>query len=216
MSIIWGIILYFSASKHSSHVKAGEELNLKFNLNQNILSLINCAQHVETNCNEESPTKTRSISNDSTTAAGVLNHTDSEKENIPVVFYLERSEISKLNNLQCNRVFCQALEKVIQSQKKCKNFVSVLDYSYGLSPLILQQKQHGCLSGSVVLREELRALFEHLCNVNNLPVENYEVLEPSALRECTKPHDVIVCDLLEVCGVLRQQILEDLAMLRYI
>ncbi|KAK3100629.1 hypothetical protein FSP39_022782 [Pinctada imbricata] len=185
--------------KQSLHPKIGDTLDLKFSLNQNILSLLNCHHSKKGNTHNSSEQDGNS---------------SADQDNERNIFYLERPEVSRLNNLHSNRTFCRALEKIMKSQQGKENSIAIMDYSYGLSPLLLQVAKFGCSSGCVVQRDELNPLFQALCSKNGLSEENYTLIDPSEVRHYSKLHNFIVCDLLEPCGVFRQQILEDIAVLR--
>lgn len=125
---------------------------------------------------------------------------------------LERTEISKLNNLDMNRIYCQAIEKyVIKGESEN---VSVLDMCLELSLLTIQLLKQGISHATVLARKEVHNDIIRIAMNNDIDLSCL-FLEDN-VRSVSNLHDLLVCDIIDTCGALRQQILEDIALLRLV
>ncbi|XP_062610319.1 protein arginine N-methyltransferase 9-like [Saccostrea cucullata] len=136
-------------------------------------------------------------------------HNSSKEEK---VFYMDRIELYRLNNLHLNRMQCKSLTQ-IKTQCPERN-LTLLDFSSMFSPISLQMGRRGYQSGTVVMKSEFHELYQTLLNTNELVDLNYDVLDVSEWPDLTRKHDIILCDPVELCGALRQQIFEDLDLLK--
>ena len=141
-------------------------------------------------------------------------HTHNGGEERPQVFYLDNDEVCRLNNLDWNRIQCQVLEQIKASHPDKE--LSLLDFSSSFSPISLQMGCHGYSSGTVIMKSEFHELYEALRKVNGLSQLSYEVLELNSdlWQGLAGKHDVVLCDPVEQCGALRQQVFEDLELLK--
>jgi len=80
--------------------------------------------------------------------------------------------------------------------------------------LCLQMLKSGAVHGTMVLRQDLHNIVRKLAEVNNIDKEKLFLFEQSDVGDIHGHFDIILCDLVEPCGILRQQILEDIALLR--
>ncbi|XP_071127161.1 protein arginine N-methyltransferase 9-like [Mytilus edulis] len=123
---------------------------------------------------------------------------------------LERTEISKLNNLDMNRIYCQAIEKfVIKGESEN---VSVLDMCLELSLLTIQLLKQGISHATVLARKEVHNDIIRIAMNNDLDLSCLFIEDN--VRSVSNLHNLLVCDIIDTCGALRQQILEDIALLR--
>lgn len=123
---------------------------------------------------------------------------------------LERNEILKLNNLSINRMYTQAIEKIVINGEN--DTISMLDFCSELSPLALQFLKQGFSHATVVARKELHQDILRVATNNDIDLKKLSVHDNN--QNVTGVHNLLVCDLIEVCGALKQQILEDIALLR--
>jgi predicted methyltransferase len=73
---------------------------------------------------------------------------------------------------------------------------------------------HGYPSGTVVMKSEFHELYQTFLNTNDLSELSYDLLDVNDWQDLTQKHDIILCDPVEMCGALRQQIFEDLDILK--
>lgn len=169
-------------------------------LRDNCLQLLSCVHHnpnLNSNC---VPGQTESLSESPCTSS---------------LFLLERTEISKLNNIHLNRMFCQALDRYVKEKLNSNVHLPLLDMCYGFSPLGIQNIKNGFTGASIVIREELHDMFHRLAQINDIDMDYLNLVDPKDINQLQGEHSVIICDIVEPSGILRQRILEDLALLRY-
>ncbi|ESO88508.1 hypothetical protein LOTGIDRAFT_71709, partial [Lottia gigantea] len=126
-------------------------------------------------------------------------------------YLFEHSEIQMLNDISSNRIFFQALER-LRLARNLKN-LSLLDICQGLSPLGLQSAILGYSDVCVCCEEDKKECLRRLCEVNDMK-DKVMIMNQEELRCSEEGYDVITCDLVESCGVFKQQILEEIALLR--
>ena len=131
------------------------------------------------------------------------------------VFHLERTEISRLNNMNYNRLYIQALQKLISARSNIGR-CGLLDFCGGLSPLCIQMMKSGVGYGTILAREGLHPLLRELAIINEVDLQSVHIMDPQNMSDMdsTVEFHVLACDIVEPCGVLKQQILEDIALLR--
>ncbi|XP_060082618.1 protein arginine N-methyltransferase 9-like [Ylistrum balloti] len=184
-------------TQHGFIIRDGDSLHVKFSLGEDCLWLVSC------HC-----------CHDSDDSAPYMPLADFIcPPQVTEQYLLERTEIDKLNNLYYNKMFCQAIDKHL-SQLDCADSLRILDFSGGLSPLCLQMlkdSDHHCV---VIAREGLHDVIWKLMSVNDIDRDRLQLVEPSNLSEVEGDCQLILCDIIEQCGILKQQVLEDIALLR--
>ncbi len=125
-------------------------------------------------------------------------------------FMLDRHELGRLNDIDFNAAYCQALQKVI----KDNGFRSVLDITQGFSTLTLQALKLGASEAcSMETRPANQDLLRYLAASNQLAVDGV-TFRGRNFEDWDSSWDVLVTELVESCGCLRQQVLEDIALAR--
>lgn len=142
------------------------------------------------------------------------NHAHCSQKEAEKVFYLDRDEIYLLNNLHWNRLQCRVLEQIKAHQPK--KDLSLLDFSTSFSPVSLQMGCHGYPNGTVIMKSEFHDLYQTLQCSNDLSQLSFDLLDTDTdtWQGLVRKHDVILCNPVELCGALRQQIFEDLEILK--
>lgn len=184
----------FTDEKENINQKEGERIASTFSLSNSRLHLKSWQKGESTNVQASEDNK-------------CLNYSKGER-----TFYMNRNELYRLNNLHLNRLHCKALSQI----KNCHpdKTLTLLDFSCLFSPISLQMGCHGYPSGTVVMKSESHELYQTLSNTNDLSEMNYDLLDVNEWRGLTQKYDVILCDPVEMCGALRQQIFEDLDILK--
>lgn len=181
--------------QNNFQVHSGNKAQLCFSLHENYLHLNSCQ-----------------IIDSVTDKCDVEMADNCVRQNYSEPILLERTEIAKLNNLDANRMFCQAIEKhVITGESEN---VSILDISSELSPLSLQFLQLGIPHATILARKEIHDDIIRLAHSNDLDLTTLCIEDN--IKNISGLHNLMVCDLIETCGALRQQILEDIALLRFV
>lgn len=142
------------------------------------------------------------------------NHGHCSNEEAEKVFYLDRDEVFLLNNLHWNRLQCRVLEQIKAHHPK--KDLSLLDFSTSFSPISLQMGCHGYPNGTVIMKSEFHDLYQTLQRSNDLSQLSFDLLDTDTdtWQGLARKHDVILCNPVELCGALRQQIFEDLEILK--
>lgn len=195
-SIIYSFLL-FQDEKGSIIQKQGDKIQTVFSLNQNSLHLQSWMK-IETG-------KPRIPQE---------NHGHCSNEEAEKLFYLDRDEVFLLNNLHWNRLQCRVLEQIKAHHPK--KDLSLLDFSTSFSPISLQMGCHGYPNGTVIMKSEFHDLYQTLQRSNDLSQLSFDLLDTDTdtWQGLARKHDVILCNPVELCGALRQQIFEDLEILK--
>ena len=137
-----------------------------------------------------------------------------------MTYFLERAEIGRLNDLDYNRMLCKALERIRLGLDSARDF-AVMDMSRGISVLPLQAVKLGaqevCVLQDNVTNQELLC---YLTTANSIDPNRVTFSAPAlapgeSVEHCDAEWGVLVIgDVVEGCGCLRQQVLEDIALAR--
>ena len=139
-----------------------------------------------------------------------------QEDILKACFLLEGAELERLNDLDLNLSYCNVLEHLIQQQAGVLKSVRVLDITQGASLLPLQALKMGANEVGVVTRERAnQQLLLHLASINHLQPGHIH-FERGGFEEMEPGWSVLITELVEPCGCLRQQVLEDIALARYI
>ncbi len=123
---------------------------------------------------------------------------------------LDRHELGRLNDIDFNAAYCQALQKVIKNSD-CR---SVLDITQGFSTLMLQALKLGATEVcSIEPRQTNQDLLRYLAASNQVPVDGVTFRQRN-FEDWDTSWDILVTELVEPCGCLRQQVMEDIALAR--
>ena len=133
--------------------------------------------------------------------------------NMEHVHALSSSDIARLNDMTFHKAFHQGLETHLH---RCQSgSLTMLDLCSGLSTLGLQAMLLGYSDITVVTNHDhIRDLLVDIAEVNSVDRRCLNFTTSQGVLESDTEFDVIVCDLVEPSGVFRQQVLEDLALLR--
>ena len=129
-----------------------------------------------------------------------------------LVCLAEHSDIKYLNDIHLNRSCFKALE--LLSKKRGSTSLSLLYNTTRLCFLALQAKALTFDPVTIVTGEEHHGTIETVMASNNLKLDDVSLLDLPEGEGDHGKYDVLMFDLVEPCGALRQQILEDIAVLR--
>ncbi|XP_060598408.1 protein arginine N-methyltransferase 9-like [Ruditapes philippinarum] len=140
---------------------------------------------------------------DSATVAGKYPHT------VPkLISYAEQVDIEYVNDIQLNRHYCHVLESY--RAQKPGSYLSFLYISPHLSFLGIQAAKMGYNRVTMATPEEHHNTLHQVAALNGCKPGEIILTELSDLNDLEMKVDVIVCDVVEPCGALRQQVFEDL------
>ena len=127
-------------------------------------------------------------------------------------FILSSEEISSLNNLTWNQMHCQALEEAREELRDLNTF-SVLFLLHSISILPLQALKLGASAVCIISKNPMmQDVLAAIAAENQLSLDRLEYV--SCVEEVQGRWDVLVADVLECCGSLQSQILEEIALCR--
>lgn len=125
----------------------------------------------------------------------------------------EHSDILYVNDIHFNRSYVKALE-LLSKRPDNTSPLSLLYNTTRLCFLALQARTLTFEPVTMVISEEHHDTIETVMAANNLKPDDVKLLDVTEGDDDDEKYDVIVFDLIEPCGALRQQVLEDLALLR--
>ena len=126
----------------------------------------------------------------------------------------EHSDIMFLNDIHLNRTCFRALESLSKNQEKTSR--SLFFNTTRLCFLPLQAMTLTFDPVTIATAAEHHGTIETVMATNNLRPEDVRLLDLSESEENHGKYDVMMFDLVEPCGALRQQILEDIAVMRFV
>ena len=137
-------------------------------------------------------------------------------------FVLKREELGKLNNVVYMEAYHTALSRIRDKSTSQAEF-SLYDISDGFSPFILCAAKMGasCVRATCCKScdQENCRLMTHLARMNGVSPETLglsEAEEQTADCDRQKWASVLVTDFVEPCGVIQQQICQNLSLARYV
>ncbi|XP_064637627.1 protein arginine N-methyltransferase 9-like isoform X2 [Lineus longissimus] len=172
--------------------------------------------HIELRCchiHHHDPSNETSIDTDSieqiTEAFLAMSPTNYDNETHKSMHFLERSVMGCLNNLRMNTAYCMAMETL-----KAKNHarLQLFDLNSGFSPLGLQALKLGFLH-VFLMSDEHRMLLSAIAEGNKISMDQVTFTGRN-FDELGINCDIILSEIVEPCGALRQQVLEDVALAR--
>ena len=126
----------------------------------------------------------------------------------------EHSDILYLNDIHLNRAYVKALEQLMKGNESAQP-LSLMYNTTRLSFSALQARSLNYSPVTMVTSEEHHGTFQAVMAANHLRPEEVTLLDLSEVDSDEGKFDVVLFDLVEPCGALRQQVLEDIALLRY-
>ena len=130
-----------------------------------------------------------------------------------LVCLAEHSDIMYLNDIHLNRTCFRALESFKNQEKTSR---SLFYNTTRLCFLPLQAMTLTFDPVTIATAAEHHGTIETVMAINNLRPEDVRLLDLSESEENHGKYDVMMFDLVEPCGALRQQILEDIAVMRFV
>lgn len=131
------------------------------------------------------------------------------RENIEkLTFVTEHADIEYVNDIVLNRQYCSVLESYLRQYKGEK--LSLLYVSHRLSFLGIQAAKMGYCSVTIATAEEHHKTLVKVAAINSCKQGTVTVLDLGDINDIERKFDVIISDIVEPCGALRQQSLEDL------
>ena len=127
--------------------------------------------------------------------------------------YAEQVDIEYVNDIQLNRHYCHVLESY--RTQKPGSYLSLLYITPHLSFLGIQAARMGYNKVTMATPEEHQNTLHQVAELNGCKRGEIVLTELSDLNDLEMQVDVIVCDVVESCGALRQQVFEDLVYHRY-
>lgn len=141
------------------------------------------------------------------------NDASSSKSSEKLTFVAELSDIEYVNDIELNRQYCGVLESYLSKYRGEK--LSLLYVTPRLSFLGIQAAKMGFSSVTIATAEEHQDTLLQVAAVNSCKPGVITVLDMSDLNDLEVKYDVVISDLVEPCGALTQQALEDLVYHRY-
>ena len=129
------------------------------------------------------------------------------------LYLLDRSELGRLNDIHFNKAYITAVQTLMSQAPSSQH--NVLDLTQGFSPLAVQALKLGADYAHVVTENPThKALLQAIAASNSVD-PNRLSFSGCSFHELNREWSVIVSELVEPCGCLRQQVLEDIALARY-
>ncbi|KAK3604567.1 hypothetical protein CHS0354_026258 [Potamilus streckersoni] len=162
------------------------------------------------------------ITNNDVTEAMILSSSSEQDVSAPnsemctsgkqtLVHVADREDLCYLNDIFINSHMCQILEKFTKEKNKR---LSLLYKCNQLSFLGIQALKIGYQSVIMVTSECHHEIIRKAAEKNEISTCNLELMDPVGIHRLSCKADLILCDLVEPCGTLRQQVLEDLSLIR--
>lgn len=129
------------------------------------------------------------------------------KDTEKCTFLAEHADIEYINDIELNRQYCGVLESFLTRNNNKK--LSLLYVTPGLSFLGVQAAKMGYSAVTIATAEDHHETIQQVALINGCKDE-ISVLSIADLNELEVKFDAVICDLVEPCGALRQQALEDL------
>ena len=137
-----------------------------------------------------------------------------ERQNDKYICLADHSDILYLNDIHLNRSYVKVLE-LLQKKHGSVNPLFVMFNTTRLCFLALQARSMNFSPVTMVTSEEHHGTLQNVMAANNLKPEEVTLLDISETDGDEEKYDAVIFDLVEPCGALRQQVLEDIALLRY-
>ena len=129
------------------------------------------------------------------------------------LYLLDRSDLGRLNDIHFNKSLSRAVQTILAQTTPSR--CSVLDLTQGFSPLAVQSLKLGANYAHVATENEThKELLRDIAMSNGVDPSRLSFSD-CKLRGQHREWDVIVSELVETCGCMRQEILEDIALARY-
>ena len=122
-------------------------------------------------------------------------------------------DIEYINDIDFNHRYCMALESYLSKHKGKK--LSLLYVTPRLSLLGIQAAKLGFSSVTIATGMEHHEVIMQIAAVNRCRQGQITVMDMKDTKDCRQKYDVIVSDVVESYGALRQQALEDLIHYKY-
>jgi len=129
------------------------------------------------------------------------------------LYLLDRSELGRLNDIHFNKAYITAVQSLMSQAPSSQH--NVLDLTQGFSPLAVQALKLGADYAHVVTENPTHKALLHAIAASNSVDPNRLSFSGCSFHELDREWSVIVSELVEPCGCLRQQVLEDIALARY-
>ncbi|KAL3880349.1 hypothetical protein ACJMK2_032593 [Sinanodonta woodiana] len=124
---------------------------------------------------------------------------------------VDREDLCYLNDIFINSHMCQILEKFTKEKSKKPNLLYKCNQ---LSFVGIQALKIGYESVVMVTPECHHEIIRKAAEKNEISTCNLELMDPVGVHRLSCKADLILFDLVEPCGTLRQQVLEDLSLIR--
>ena len=160
-----------------------------------------------TDTEEESREETMSVGG---ACLGVELRTDVQ----PTTLYLlDRPDLGRLNDIHFNKTLSRAIQTILAQTTPSRR--SVLDLTQGFSPLAVQSLKLGADYAHVATENEThKELLRDIAVLNGVDPSRLSFSD-CKFRGQHREWSVIISELVETCGCMRQEILEDIALARY-
>ncbi len=136
------------------------------------------------------------------------------------VFYWDNDQIEKLNDIHWNQCYCMALEKAkARLDQARRTDFSVIDMSKGASLLSVQALKLGASQVFLAAEDSShRDLLQQIAQDNGVCPGLLKFPDPecvgSPFEDLDRTWSVLLCEVVDPCGALQQQVLEDLSLAR--
>ena len=125
-------------------------------------------------------------------------------------FYLDREIIEALNDLDFNRTFCEAIERIFS---QFSGAINVIDLAKQSSFVSLQVLKLGAETVMLVHSDCVNCeLLQAIAETSNISGNRILFNENCGLEELGKKWVVLIADVVSNSGCLHQQVLEDISL----
>lgn len=129
------------------------------------------------------------------------------------IFHLERQELERLNDLEWGDAYCSALQAL---KAKTIGDFTVLDLTQGATLLPLQAITIGASQVGVAHAETSKEqMLREVARTNGLAEDSLQ-FELNNVEQGQREWSVVLTELVEPCGTFCQQVLENLALSRFV
>ena len=130
------------------------------------------------------------------------------------LYLLDRLDLGRLNDIHFNKAYSTAVQTLLSQSPP--SHCGILDLTQGFSPLAVQALKLGADYAHVVTENATHKALLQAIAVSNSVDPNRLSFSGCNFHEYNREWSVIVSELVEPCGCLRQQVLEDIALARYV
>lgn len=126
------------------------------------------------------------------------------------LYLLDRTELGRLNDIHFNKAYISAVQTLLSQAPSAQH--SILDLTQGFSPLAVQALKLGADYAHVVTENPTHKALLQVIAASNSVDPNRLSFSSCSFHELNREWSVIVSELVDPCGCLQQQVLENIAL----